>query len=164
MPLTRRLPDPVESREHRPGREAGGGGSILRVPVPSLPSPAARLEGMATTVLIVDDSPTFRSAARLLLESEGYEVLGEAGDGETAVARARDLRPELVLLDVKLPDTDGFDVAGRLTRWGDGPGVILVSSHDARDFGSLVEQSGARGFVAKSDLSGPAIAALLRQR
>ncbi len=116
---------------------------------------------MGTTVLIVDDSPTFRSAARLLLESEGYEVLGEAGDGKTAVACASRLKPELVLLDVKLPDTDGFDVAGRLSRRDDGPGVILVSSHDLSDFGSLVEQSGARGFVAKSDLSGPAIAALL---
>ncbi len=119
------------------------------------------LEEMGTTVLIVDDSPTFRSAARLLLESEGYEVLGEAADGEAAVACARNLQPELVLLDVKLPDTDGFDVAGRITRRGDGPGVILVSSHDASDFGPLVEQSGAHGFLAKSDLSGPAIAALL---
>jgi DNA-binding NarL/FixJ family response regulator len=116
---------------------------------------------MGTTVLIVDDSPAFRSAVRLLLESEGYEVLGEAGDGETAVARARRLQPQLVLLDVKLPDTDGFDVAGQLTRRGDGPGVILTSSHDASDFGPLVEQSGAHGFLAKWDLSGPAIAALL---
>jgi DNA-binding NarL/FixJ family response regulator len=118
---------------------------------------------MKRTVLIVDDSASFRSAARLLFESEGYEVLGEASDGASALACERKLRPELVLLDVKLPDTDGFAVAGELTRRGDAPGVILTSSHDASDFGPLIEQSGARGFVPKSELTGSAIAAFLRR-
>ena len=75
---------------------------------------------MSRTVLVVDDHAGFRARARLLLEAEGYEVVGEAADGETALAEARRLRPEVVLLDVQLPDLDGFDVAARLTANGDG--------------------------------------------
>jgi len=116
---------------------------------------------MPTTVLIVDDHPSFRSTARLLLESEGYDVVCEAEDGASAIAAVRELRPDLVLLDVQLPDTDGFAVAAQLTRNGSGPAVVLVSSRDRSDFGPLVVRSGARGFVAKADLSGAALAALL---
>lgn len=112
-------------------------------------------------VLIVDDHPGFRASARRLLEAEGFEVLGEAGDGAAAIAAARVLRPELVLLDVQLPDTDGFAVAEELTRGGAGPAVVLTSSRDAADFGSLVAASGARGFVPKAELSAAALARLL---
>ncbi len=115
---------------------------------------------MGRTVVIVDDNPDFRLVARLLLEEEGYEVVGEAGDGRGALERVSALRPELVLLDVKLPDTDGFEVAGALTESEDGPEVVLTSSHDASDFGPLVEASGARGFVPKAELSGAALATL----
>ena len=66
---------------------------------------------MGTTVLIVDDHPTFRATARMLLEAEGYDVIGEAPDGTPAITEARRLHPELVLLDVNLPDLDGFQVA-----------------------------------------------------
>ncbi len=114
-----------------------------------------------TTVLIVDDHPSFRKSARLLLGAEGFEVVGEAEDGASSLSAARELRPDLVLLDVQLPDMDGFAVARRLTENGEGPAVILTSSRDASDYGALVAESGARGFVPKGDLSGSALAALL---
>jgi DNA-binding NarL/FixJ family response regulator len=115
-----------------------------------------------TSVLIVDDHPSFRATARALLETEGLEVVGEAEDGLSALSEAARLRPQVVLLDVQLPDIDGFEVASRLTADGDGaPRVILVSSHDARDFGRLVARSGAVGFIPKAELSGAAIAELI---
>jgi DNA-binding NarL/FixJ family response regulator len=117
--------------------------------------------GVPMTVLIVDDHPSFRSSARLLLESEGHEVVGEAADGTAALRAAAELLPELVLLDVQLPDMDGFQVARRLTGEGGGPVVILVSSRDASDFGSLIAESGALGFIAKGDLCGDTLTALL---
>jgi DNA-binding NarL/FixJ family response regulator len=117
---------------------------------------------MAVTVLIVDDHPSFRATARLLLEVEGYDVVGEAEDGTAAIAAAHRLHPDLVLLDVNLPDIDGFKVASELTGRGDSdPAVILTSSRDPSDYGSLVADSGARGFIPKADLSGDSLAALL---
>jgi DNA-binding NarL/FixJ family response regulator len=116
---------------------------------------------MGTTVMIVDDHPSFRASARRMLEADGYEVVGEAADGASALALALDLRPDLVLLDVQLPDLDGFDVAERLTAGDGAPAVVLTSSRDSADFGPLVARSGARGFVAKAELSGEAIAALV---
>lgn len=116
---------------------------------------------MAKTVLIVDDHPTFRATARMLLEAEGYDVVGEAPDGMTGISQAGVLRPDLVLLDVNLPDIDGFEVAGRITAENGAPAVVLTSSRDPSDFGPLVRRSGARGFIAKGDLSGDAIADLL---
>jgi DNA-binding NarL/FixJ family response regulator len=114
-----------------------------------------------TTVLIVDDHPSFRGTARALLESEGFEVVGEAADGASAIEAAESLRPDVILLDVYLPDIDGFKVAAKLTRNGTPPAIVLTSSRDARDFGPLVEQSGARGFIAKAELSGASLSALV---
>src|SRR4051812_31498494 len=116
---------------------------------------------MATTLLIVDDHPPFREAARRLLEQDGYRVVGEAGDGAAALAAARALRPDVVLLDVQMPGLDGFEVAARLSADAGPPAIVMVSSRDAADFGPLVEASGARGFIGKLDLSGPALAAVL---
>lgn len=116
---------------------------------------------MATTVLIVDDHPTFRASARLLLESEGYEVVGEAEDGAGALAAVSALRPDLVLLDVQLPDIDGFEVSSRLAAEALAPAVILVSSRDRADYGSLAVNSCACGFISKSELSGETVEALL---
>ncbi len=112
-------------------------------------------------VLIVDDHPSFRATARVLLEAEGFDVVGEAVDGASALLESGRLRPEVVLLDVQLPDIDGFDVAERLTGGPEGPVVILISSRDSSDFGSLVSRSGARGFVPKAELSGDRLAQLL---
>jgi len=116
---------------------------------------------VTTSVLIVDDHPSFRATARLLLEAEGYAVVGEAPDGESAISAAGDLRPDVVLLDVNLPDVDGFAVARRLTNGGGGPVVVLVSSRESADYGPLVARSGARGFINKADLSGTTLEELL---
>ena len=112
-------------------------------------------------MLIVDDHPSFRASARLLLVAEGFDVVGEAEDGASAILEAARLAPELVLLDVQLPDIDGFEVAQRLTSGGAGPAVVLTSSRDGADFGPLVAASGARGFVPKGELSGAALHALV---
>lgn len=116
---------------------------------------------MAQTVLIVDDNASFRRGARRLLEAEGYQVVGEAADGAAGLLAARELEPEIVLLDVHLPDVDGFQVSTHLTRDPAGPAVVLTSSRDGAELGELVSRAGARGFVAKFDLCGPALRALL---
>jgi DNA-binding NarL/FixJ family response regulator len=113
------------------------------------------------TVLIVDDHPSFRASARTLLESEGYEIVGEAENGAAAVEAVKELKPDLVLLDVQLPDMDGFQVAVKLRELADPPAVVLTSSRDSADYGPCIEVCGASGFVPKADLSGAAIAALL---
>jgi DNA-binding NarL/FixJ family response regulator len=117
---------------------------------------------MARTVVIVDDHPSFRSSARMLLESDGFEVIGEAATGEEGVDVALELRPDLVLLDVNLPDIDGFEVATRVSADPEAPAIILTSSRDSTDFGPLVQKSGALGFVPKSELSGAALEDLLK--
>jgi DNA-binding NarL/FixJ family response regulator len=115
-----------------------------------------------TTVLIVDDHPSFRSTAHALLEAEGFEVVGEVADGASAIEAAERLHPDVVLLDVQLPDIDGFEVTRRLTLNGGGPSVVLVSSRELNDYGPLVLGSGARGFLPKNELSGAAVAALVK--
>lgn len=114
-----------------------------------------------TTILIVDDHPGFRSRARALLEADGYEVVGEAADGASAISTSGDLRPDVILLDVQLPDIDGFEVARRLAESGNRSAVVLTSSRDAADYGPRIARSAARGFLSKAELSGPAIQALL---
>ena len=113
------------------------------------------------TVLIVDDHPSFRASARTLLEAEGYEIVGEAENGAAALQAVKELKPDLVLLDVQLPDMDGFEVADQLRRLADPPAVVLTSSRDSADYGRCILVCGASGFVPKADLSGAAIAALL---
>lgn len=113
-----------------------------------------------TRVLIVDDHQPFRAVARELLEGAGYVVTGEAADAAEALAAVAADAPDAVLLDVQLPDRDGFAVAEALASAG-GPAVVLISSRDAEDYGRRVETSGARGFIVKSKLSAAAFAAML---
>ena len=116
---------------------------------------------MSRSVLVVDDHAGFRSWARVLLEMQGYTVVGDVEDGASAVAAVRSLRPDVVLLDVRLPDIDGFEVIRRLAGEGIAACVVLVSSRDAKDFGGELERSGAQGFVAKAELSAAALDAVL---
>jgi DNA-binding NarL/FixJ family response regulator len=116
---------------------------------------------VARTVLIVDDYAGFRRSARALLEDEGFEVVGEACDGPTALAEVERLSPAVVLLDVQLPGEDGFAVADRLARSPNPPAVVLVSTRGASAYGPYLAANSARGFIAKADLSGERLAALL---
>jgi DNA-binding NarL/FixJ family response regulator len=116
---------------------------------------------MRRTVLIVDDHEAFRESAAALLEAEGFAVVGEAADGGSAIAQAERLRPEVVLLDIQLPDLDGFAVAEQIAGWPDPPVVVLISSRDAAVYRSRLASTPARGFIAKSQLSGEALADLV---
>jgi len=117
-------------------------------------APRATISPVAATVVIVDDHAGFRTFARALLEAEGFEVVGEATDGQSALALTRTLAPELVLLDVALPDMDGFAVCEALLEGGSGPAVILTSSRDVSSYRRRLKRSRARGFIPKSELSG----------
>ena len=114
-------------------------------------------------ILIVDDHPSFRRCARALLEADGFAVIGEAEDGEGALEAIGSLRPDVVLLDVQLPDMDGFAVLEQLeTNGTDEPQVVLVSSREASDYDGLIRASGARGFISKAELTGAAVRVLLQ--
>ena len=117
---------------------------------------------VAPTVLVVDDHAWFRTAVSALLAAQGFTVVGEAGDGDEALAMTGVLHPDVVLLDVQLPGVDGFEVARRLAALASPPVVLLVSSRSAGDYGDQVARSPARGFLDKSALSGPALVRLLR--
>jgi DNA-binding NarL/FixJ family response regulator len=114
------------------------------------------------TLLIVDDHDGFRESARALLEAEGFTVVGDAADGATAVAAVARLRPDVVLLDVQLPDVDGFVVAEELAVAPDPPRVVLISSREAAAYGPRMAAAPVCGFLAKRELSGAALAALVR--
>jgi len=117
--------------------------------------------GVTSAVLIVDDNPRFRSRARRWLEADGYDVVAEAADGASALEAAARHRPNVVLLDIQLPDMNGLTVAQRLTSGSDAPAVVLTSTHDVGDFGDGVVRSGARGFLPKAELSSEALRAVL---
>ncbi len=113
-------------------------------------------------MLVVDDHAWFRIAVSALLGAEGYTVVGEAADGDEALAMTGALSPDVVLLDVQLPGVDGFEVARRLAALAAPPVVLLISSRTAADYGDQVARSPARGFLDKSSLTGAALTALLR--
>ena len=114
------------------------------------------------TVLIVDDHPAFRAAARALLEADGFTVVGEAVDGESAIGAVALLDPELVLLDIQLPDTDGFVIAERLMSGPEPrPAVVLVSTRTASSYRQRLARSPALGFIGKSELSASSLLTLL---
>jgi DNA-binding NarL/FixJ family response regulator len=116
---------------------------------------------MAPGILIVDDHAVFRAQARALLEAGGYEVVGEATDGEGALEAVRELHPAVVLLDVQLPDRDGFSIADEIGNESAAPRVVFVSSRDAADYGTALESRPDNGFIHKPDLSPVALAELV---
>ena len=117
---------------------------------------------VAATVLVVDDHPSFRRFARRLIEAAGFAVVEEAADGASALAAVRTARPDVVLLDVLLPDTTGFELAEALSSEPEAPVVVLTSSRSAGDFGASLSRSRARGFISKRDLTAAAFASLVR--
>jgi DNA-binding NarL/FixJ family response regulator len=114
-----------------------------------------------TTVLIVDDHDDFRRSATALLSAEGFDVVAGVADGEAALEAAGRLRPDVVLLDVQLPGIGGFVVAERLAASHNPPRVVLISSRDAAAYGPRVDSARAVGFLAKRELSGAALSALV---
>jgi DNA-binding NarL/FixJ family response regulator len=119
---------------------------------------------MRPRIVIVDDDPSFLATVRLLLEAEGFVVVGEALNGLDGVAAVLELEPDIVLVDVNLPDIDGFEVVKRLTDGESAPPVVLTSIRSAADFGDLVERSHARGFITKAEMSGEALTEMLQGR
>jgi DNA-binding NarL/FixJ family response regulator len=115
---------------------------------------------VALRVLVVDDHPGFRRLARLLLAAGGYAVVGEAADGGGALAQASLMRPDVVLLDVMLPDLDGFAVAERLADLPAHPVVVLVSGRTRTELGRRLDTAPVRGFLPKDQLTLEAFAAL----
>jgi DNA-binding NarL/FixJ family response regulator len=117
--------------------------------------------GVRPTLLIVDDHPRFRGFARAVLEAGGFDVVGEAEDGASALAAVHALRPDIVLLDVVLPGEDGFAVCERIAQQESPPPVVvLTSTRDAASYGERVAHSSARGFIPKTDLTGATLTAL----
>ena len=119
-------------------------------------------DAVRATVLIVDDHGDFRASARELLEGEGFTVVGEVASGAEAVRAVAALQPEIVLLDIQLPELDGLAVAEQIAAMPEPPAVVLVSSREAVAYGSRLKETSARGFIAKSALSGEALARLVR--
>ena len=126
---------------------------------PGMAAPAAA--EVAGRVLVVDDEPKNRELLKAVLEAHGH-LVSEAADGQEGLSATTEGLPDVVLLDVQLPDMSGFDVCAELERRnGSAPAIVLVSSRDVVDYGDLVQNSCACGFIAKADLSGEAVAALL---
>jgi DNA-binding NarL/FixJ family response regulator len=115
------------------------------------------------TVLIVDDHGGFRSFARAVLQAEGFEVVGAAGDGESGRDAVARLNPAVVVLDIHLPGIDGFELAEQLAKLDEPPAVVLVSTRDAVSLRRRLATTPARGFIRKDELSGATVAALVRE-
>jgi DNA-binding NarL/FixJ family response regulator len=116
---------------------------------------------MRPRLLIVDDHDGFRSIARAMLEREGFDVVGEAADGQGAVTAVSELHPGIVLLDVHLPDIDGFATSERLAQLANPPTVVLISSRPINDLRQRVQDSPVAGFLTKDELSGAALNAIV---
>ena len=133
----------------------------VRLPVWECAPKGGTIGLVSRRILIVDDHAGFRASARRMLEAGGFDVVGEADGGAAARSAVRDLAPDMVLLDVQLPDANGIDLAARLTDNGSGPAVILTSSRPSDQLGPDLATCGALGFIPKDELTASAIAGLI---
>ena len=117
-----------------------------------------KLRSVGLRIVIIDDDPSFLATVRVLLEVEGFVVAGEALNGLDGVAAVAELAPDIVLVDVNLPDIDGFEVVARIGDGEGAPPAVLTSSRSAGDFGNLIEKSRARAFITKAEITGEALA------
>jgi len=124
-------------------------------------TPLESIQSALPTMLIVDDSEAFRVQARSMFEAEGFTVVAEADDVSSALVAWEAMRPQLVLLDVNLPDGDGFALVDLLEADGARPLVVLTSSRDAGTYRRRLERTRALGFIVKDELSGAAVRALI---
>lgn len=115
----------------------------------------------ASTILVIDDHGGFRATARRMLERDGWTVVGEAADGRSGLAAVAELAPDVVLLDIGLPDVDGFEVAEHLAQRADAPSIVLVSSRDRTSYGERINESRAAGFLSKDELDGRTVRSLV---
>jgi CheY-like chemotaxis protein len=116
---------------------------------------------VASTVVIIDDSEDFLDSAAGLLNEEGFEVVGCVADAAAAIEEVRRLRPAVVLLDIQLPTVGGFEIADALARIDPRPAVVLTSSRPAASYGEALHRAPVRGFIAKGELSGGSLAAMV---
>jgi DNA-binding NarL/FixJ family response regulator len=115
-------------------------------------------------VLIVDDQLPFREASRMVVEmTDGFEVAGEAGNGEEGVEMVRVLQPDLVLMDVQMPGIDGLEATRRIRELDQPPHVVVMSTHESGDYQKTALTSGADAFIPKSEFSMDALEELWRQ-
>lgn len=116
---------------------------------------------MEYRVLVVDDHAPFRAAVGAMLRAGGFDVVGEAGDGDAALMLVPVVRPHVVVLDVRLPGDDGFAVAERLAATGQPPRTVLVSSRPASEYGDAVSRAPVVGFLDKAELTAASLRELL---
>jgi DNA-binding NarL/FixJ family response regulator len=103
-------------------------------------------------VLIVDDQAPFRDASRMVVEmTDGFDVAGEATNGEEGIALATQLRPDLVLMDVQMPGTDGIEATRRITSVPAPPKVLVMSTHESGDYEGPALAAGATAFISKAE-------------
>ncbi len=112
-------------------------------------------------VVIVDDHAIFRAQARSVLEQSGFDVVGEAGDVRSGIESVHDHSPDIVLLDIQLPDGDGFAAARQMAQGDRSPAVVLISSRDRAVYAAALAETPAVGFIGKAELSGAALEALI---
>ena len=103
---------------------------------------------MSPTVVLAEDEALIRLDLKEMLEEEGYRVVGEAGDGDTVVTMARELRPDLVVMDIKMPGMDGLQAAERITDEGLAP-VLILTAFSQKELVERAAQAGAMGYLVK---------------
>jgi CheY-like chemotaxis protein len=128
--------------------------SHLRLALPWPSGCAAKMPEMTLTVLVVDDDDGFRKLVSRMLRSWGLTVLGEAGTSAEGLLRTTELRPDVVLVDVGLPDGDGFSLTNKIVGLPWQPRVVVISSDADRANAAAALDAGAVGFVAKEELPG----------